>query len=60
MKNLQVSECMHLKINRRCPKSSQCRPIKTDPFPKQETELKKNQAFSHCQTLTTLPQQTYE
>lgn len=45
MKNLQVSECI-LKSTR-CPKSSQYRPNKTDPFPKQGTELKKNQAFSH-------------
>ena len=57
MKNLQVSECI-LKSTR-CPAGSQYRPIKTDPFPKQGTELKK-QAFSHGQTLTTLPQQTYE
>ena len=57
MKNLQVSEFI-LKATH-CPAGSQCRPIKTDPFPKQGTELKKNQAFSHGKTLTTLSQQTW-
>ena len=58
IKNLNVSECI-LKSTR-CPAGSQYRPIKTDPFPKQGTELKKNQAFSHGRTLSTMPQQTYE
>ena len=39
IKNLKVSECI-LKSTR-CPAGSQYRPIKTDPFPKQGTELKK-------------------
>ena len=39
MKNLKVSACI-LKSTR-CPAGSQCRPVKTDPFPKQGTELKK-------------------
>ena len=59
IKNIKVSECI-LKSTR-CPAGSQYRPIKTDPFPKQGTELKKkNQAFSHGRTLSTIPQQTYE
>ena len=58
IKNLKVSECI-LKSTR-CSAGSQYRPIKTDPFPKQGTELKKNQAFSHGRTLSTMPQQTYE
>ena len=58
--SLKVLECI-LKSTR-CPAGSQYRSIKTDPFPKQGTELlkKKKQAFSQGQTLTTLPQQTYE
>ena len=43
MKNLQVSECI-LKSTR-CPTGSQCRPVKTDPFPKQGTGLKKTRPF---------------
>ena len=59
IKNSKVSECI-LKSTR-CSTGSQYRPIKTDPFPKQGTELlKKKQAFSQGQTLTTLPQLTYE
>ena len=44
IKNLKVSECI-LKSTR-CPAGSQYRPIKTDPFPKQGTELKKTRPFS--------------
>ena len=43
IKTLKVLECI-LKSTR-CPAGSQCRPIKTDPFPKQGTELKKNRPF---------------
>ena len=39
IKHLKVAECI-LKSTR-CPAGSQYRPVKTDPFPKKGTELKK-------------------
>ena len=48
IKNIKVSECI-LKSTR-CPAGSQYRPIKTDPFPKQGTELKKTGLFSRSNT----------
>ena len=59
IKNSKVSECILKSTG--CPAGSQHRPIETDPFPKQGTELKeKKQAFSHGRTVSTMPEQTYK
>ena len=54
---------MHLKISTRCPAGSEYRHIVKQILSlsrERSLKKKKKQAFSHGQTLTTLPQQTYE